>query len=715
MDLNDKNMTPEPELEDILREFGGGTEGESPTQSGVEAILREFADDPDAIVHIEDEPEAPADPIRPESAVTGDTIRMGAVKEAVAAALGGDTVRMAPVTEETLRMQPVSDETQRLSTADLPKGEVRIAQPIRDEEEKEAFSESWEPEYEQPMGSYTPPPPIIVHPRSRLRELKRQLVAGPERRYYELSEQGVGKLQAAIFFSVLVVLVSAAATVLYSLNLIPENRLRLMVFSQFFTMLLSAALASQQLVEGLSDLFRGRFSLNSLLVFSFAACCADGVLCLRELRVPCCAAFGLQVTMSLWSAYHKRSTEMAQMDTLRKAIHLNGIGACPDYHEGRKGFLPLEGQVPHFMDHYAKRSVPEIILGWYALFATVVSIGMGVSAYLVHGLSTGLQVTAVSLLASAPAVAFISQSRPRHILEHRLHKLGAMICGWRGVKGLCGKAVLPINHNDLFPAGTVKMNGVKFFGKRRPEEIVACAAALAEADRSGLAPLFRQVADSRNAPHFEATALTAYEQDGVGGKVRGEEVLLGSLQFLQEMGVELPEGIRVSHAVCVAISGELCGLFAVTHEKAKLAAAGLATVCSRSKLQPLVTVSDFAMHDSLLRPRFGKHAKKILYPDQATRAELREKQLPEDAASLLMTTKEGLAPVAYAITGARSLRAASIAGLVLSLLGGLLGLAMMELLVLLGALDLLTPANMLAFQLIWILPALLISGWTRIL
>ena len=710
MDQEKNLQTPEPELEDILREFGDDPETSAPSQAGVEAILREFADDPDTIVHIDDEPPA----------VTGDTIRMGDITQAVNAALSGDTIRMAPVTQETIRMEPiadepVTDETVRLKTSNLPKGEVRIAQPITEEEEEEPFSGDWEPEYEQPMGSYSPPPPIIVHPRSRLRELKRKLVAGPERRYYELSELGVGKLQAAIFFSVLVVLISAAATGLYALDMIPENRLRLMVFSQFFTMLLSAALGCQRLIDGVADLFKGRPSLDTLLVFSFLACFADGILCLQQLRVPCCAAFSLQVTMSLWAAYHRRNTEMSQMDTLRKAIHLQGVGVCEDYHDGSKGFLRMEGQVEHFMDHYSKRSTTEKILGWYALFAIVASIGLGVLCYLWYGLSAGLQAAAVTLLASAPATAFITQSRPMAILERRLHKLGAVLCGPKGVKSLCGKAYIPVTHADLFPAGTVKMNGVKFFTGRRPEEIMACCSALVDADGSGLAPLFRQVADSRNAPHYEATQLIAYEQGGIGGTVRGRQVLVGSIDFLQEMGVAFPEGIRVNQAVCVAIDGELCGLFAVTHEKAKAPAAGLATVCGSNRLQPVMAVSDFAMTDSLLRQRFGKHTKKIFYPDQPTRAALREKTLPEDAESALMTTKDGFAPVAYAVTGARSLRTANIAGLVLSLLGGLLGLAMMVALVLLGSLELLTPANMLAYQLIWIIPGLLITGWTRIL
>ena len=38
---------------------------------------------------------------------------------------------------------------------------------------------------------------------------------------------------------------------------VPENRMRLMVFSQFFFLLVSALLGSGQLVEGVADLFKG--------------------------------------------------------------------------------------------------------------------------------------------------------------------------------------------------------------------------------------------------------------------------------------------------------------------------------------------------------------------------------------------------------------------------------------------------------------------------
>ena len=66
----------------------------------------------------------------------------------------------------------------------------------------------------------------MFRPKSRLRELKRKLVAGPEKRYYELSEQGLGKLQMAIFASFLVAIVSACTTAMYAMGVISTGRVR---------------------------------------------------------------------------------------------------------------------------------------------------------------------------------------------------------------------------------------------------------------------------------------------------------------------------------------------------------------------------------------------------------------------------------------------------------------------------------------------------------
>lgn len=690
--MNEKEKLPEFDLEDIMKEFSGGED--APDREDAEQLLSDETPEP-----LPEEVTGPAEPEPEQPAVTEETIRIELPVREKAEVNMAQTIRLPSIGKEAPKEEPA---------------EPRIWQPRQQPPKAEPYSENWEPEYEQPIADYVPPRQILIHPRSRLQELKRKLVAGPEKRYYELGEMGCGKLQTAIFFSLVVVLLSACATALYALGLVGENRMKLMVFGQFLAMLISAALGSYQLMEGVADIFRGRFSLNSLLVFTFLACCADGIFCLQQPRIPCCAAFSLQVTMSLWGAYHRRTTEMNQMDTLRKAVRLDSLVAEPDYYDGSSGLLRAEGRVEDFMDNYQAPSGPEKVLSVYAVVALLASIAIGVTAGILHeSAAFGVQVVAVSLLAAVPVTSFVTLSRPMCLLEKRLHRLGAVICGWQGVRGLSKRLVFPLDHSDLFPAGACKLNGVKFYGNRDPDQVVAYCAAVIGANGGGLAPLFEHLLNSRNGRHYTPHNMRAYGNGGIGAEVCTEPVLVGSLPFLKEMGVEIPDGISVNNAVYAAIDGELSGVFAVTYAKDRASAAALHTLCAYRSLQPVLTTGDFTLTEDFIRSCFSVNTRRIGFPDRAIRAQLAQRKPDEEAVCLMLSTADGLLPYACAVTGARAVRTASVLGTVIHLLGGILGLAIMLTLALMGVAELLTPVNMLLYELVWLIPGLLITEWTR--
>lgn len=701
MDEKDTISQEEFSLEEIMREFG--TSGKK-----TDAVQQ-----PEEDVRVWDG-NVPEEAARQQS--SGDTVRLDEITQAVKhmeQQTADATIRFAPVQTQSADADS-ADATVRFAPVGGGEAEEQAPVTVQPPEEKvEPFSEKWEPEYEQPIGEYIPPEPIVFRPKNRLRELKRKLVEGPERRYYELIEKGLGKLQTAIVVNLIVAALAAGSTAMYALGMVGQDRIRLLVFGQFLFLLLSAMLGSYQLMEGFADLIHKRFSLNTLLLFSFAACCADAVLCLRFLRVPCCGAFSLNMVMSLWGAYQKRKTELSQMDTMRKATMLDSLVIREEYYEDRPGFLRSEGQVEDFMDTYAAPSGAEKTLSVYALVALFVSIGIGIAAGALHGLALGMQGFCAAILVAVPATSYITLSRPAALLARRLHKLGTVLCGWRGVQQLNRNAVFPLTDADLFPAGCAKLNGVKFYGSREPDQIVAYATALIAADGGGMAPLFVQLLESRSGYHYDAVNLRSYP-GGVGGEVEGEAVLAGTLPFLQSMGVELPEGTRINQAVYVAIDGELSGVFAVTYNKVKSAVTGLTTLCAYRGLTPVLIAGDFMLTEGFLRGKFGINTRRIAFPDREKRRALSEVMADETAPALALTTREGLAGMAYAVTGARALRSASVTGVVIHMLGGILGLLIVLALIVVGADHLLTPANILLYELIWLIPGLLITEWTRV-
>ena len=655
----------------------------------------------------------------PEITVTPVVIRETAVEELMpedapsAPSLEDDTIMFSPVPaftfeeseqEDTGRMPPLAaDAALEGDTIQLPVDSV-TAEPDAEPKAEPAF------EVEEEFI----PSPILFTPRSRLKELKKSLVAGPEKRYYELSGIGTGRLQLALLINVLVVLLSAAVTTMFTLNMVPDNRLRLVIFSQVLAMLVSALLGSHLMIDALAELLKGRFTVNTLLTLTFAACFADGVFCLMELRVPCCAAFSLEMTMALWARLQKRNTEMAQLDTMRKAVRLNGIVKVDDFYEGKDGLLRKDGQVSDFMDVYEKPSTPEVIQSIYAALALLACLGIAGFAGFLHGVSLAVQILSTSLLVAVPATFFISISRPMSILETRLHMVGTVLCGWAGVRDLVGKAVFPLSDRDLFPQGSMKLNGVKFYGDRNPDEVVAYSTALINTCGGALIPVFQQLLKSRNGAVLKVDTFRNYGDGGVGGEIQGEPVLMGSLKFLQDMGVEIPEGTMVNQAVYAAIDGQLCAVYAISYAKMRSAAAGLVTLCGYRKMTMVKLPGDFMITEEFLRSKFNIKSKRVLFPTREEGALLSRFRPDPNEPVLALTTRDELISSAYAITGARALRQSTRLGVAIHLLGGILGMIIMLALGYLGSTELLTPTNVLLYQLIWAIPGLLVTEWTRV-
>ena len=668
--MNDQEERQEFDLDDILNEFR-----QEPPEAPKEA-----EDSPEHPEQIQEETEKPED---------------------------------AAPQEAQVPEQPLSEEEFSKILEQLPQEEPKEQEPAAAENtvRLDKLSDV------APVHQEEPPQPksviLELDPKAKLRELKKKLIAGPEKRYYELSELGLGKLQTSVFLNLVIVLLCAGTTTLFAMDLVPQNRLRLVIFSQVLAMLVSALLGSHQMLDGLGDLFKGRFTVNTLLTITFASCCVDAVFGLRDLRVPCCGAFSLEMAMALLARYHRRSTEMAQMDTLRKAIRLHSMVKLPNYYQGKPGILRGYGRVEDFLENYDRPSGPEKFQCVYAFVSLLLCAGIAVFAGLRHGTALAVQVFSTSLLVAVPASYFIALTRPAAILEKRLHMVGTVLCGWKGIKSLRGKAVFPLKDEDLFPQGSSKLNGVKFYGDRDPDEVVSYTASLICQAGGGLEHVFRQLLTSRGGRELPVTNFRDYGEGGIGGEVCGESVLMGTYSFLRDMGVEVPGGSAVNQAVYAAIDGDLCAVIAISYAKMRSSSAGLVSLCSSRKLTPILVGSDFMITADMLREKFGINTRRMGFPSQEERTELACRQIDGDAFASALTTREDLTSFAYAISGARALRVSAVLGTVIHVLGGLLGMVIMLALAYLGSAELLTPTNVLLYQLVWLLPGLLVTEWTR--
>jgi hypothetical protein len=236
---------------------------------------------------------------------------------------------------------------------------------------------------------------------------------------------------------------------------------------------------------------------------------------------------------------------------------------------------------------------------------------------------------------------------------------------------------------------------------------------LIRANGGTLEELFCRLLESRSGYAYPVENLNCYGNGGIGGEIEGEAVLVGTLQFMQEMGVFMDQGTRIDRAVYCAIDGELCGVFAVTYGKAKSSVAGVRTLCGDRKMTPVAVCEDFMLTEEFIQSRFNVSTRRMVFPNRETRRKLAEQKLTGEEAVVALTTKEGLAPKAFAITGAQTLRSSMRTGVTIHMIGGIIGLLIMAALAWVGGTNLLTPMNILLYELVWMIPGLLVTEWTR--
>lgn len=641
------------------------------TLDDLEDIIREYSSKPSA-----------SKPPREESRRLGDTRPLGKPTSSDAAL--HDT-------------KPLSD----------PDEDVRVYTPSRSKEKKSAapYTTNWEPEYDRPMGEYVPQEPIIFPTKKHPKKLEETA----QQQYEQLNDSTLSQLRAGILLHLILFFAAAGTAFLY--HQVDGQKMKFMILGQVLVLLLSALVGYKRLLDGVTDMFHRKFRLNSLLVVTLVVCWIDGLLCLKSLRLPFTAIFSLQMLMAQCAQYQRLQTKLSQLDTLRKASDLSAVVKYSNYYKNQPAYQAVQRQ-PQNWNLDMEDSGPEKRLCFYGL--TVVALGalLALATALLYGAAEGVRVYAATLLAALPATAFICFQRPLSTLEKRMHKLGTVLLGWKGVQHIEKQGYYPLSHQDLFPSNHVKLNGVRFYGERNPNTVVSYVSALMKADGGSLSGPFEQLRSSRNARICKVEDLTSYP-GGVGGQIDGLSVIAGTLEFIENMGVELSEVSRIPHAVYAAVNQSLCAVVAVNFSRSKSSAAGLRTLCDSSHVRPILVDCDFAMTGYFLEQKLGVDTRRMQFPDCMTRMTLAEKKLPEEPPVIGLATRTGLAQRAFVVTGGAALRSAWRYGAAVHILGGGIGFLAVTLLALSKAVALLTPYNLLLYGFVWMIPGLLVADWTR--
>ncbi len=157
-------------------------------------------------------------------------------------------------------------------------------------------------------------------------------------------------------------------------------------------------------------------------------------------------------------------------------------------------------------------------------------------------------------------------------LSRRLRRSGAMVSSFEGIKRMSAVNAVLVDSGELFPSGTVVINGVKPFDAELLEEAVLNAGATMQKIGGPLSGVFEQVLSDYEGELPEVQQVRYEVGSGVVGTVNGCEMLIGSRALLQAHGVETPDPAVESRymtgtrqVMYVAQDGVLCAMFILTY------------------------------------------------------------------------------------------------------------------------------------------------------
>ena len=377
--------------------------------------------------------------------------------------------------------------------------------------------------------------------------------------------------------------------------------------------------------------------------------------------------------------------------------------------ETERGACKQKGSIPGF---YTTAQRTDLVRVWQAVllpvvlaasvvFAGLSSLGQGRGADFLLNWSAILSAGATF---SLPLCWGIPWSR----LARHLQKIGCAVAGWSGAERISRRRAMILTDADLFPPGTMQLNGVKVFGEELPKA-ASYAATLARCAGSGLHRLFDGLLRSECGRYEEADDFSFYEEGGYSANIHGETVLLGTASFMRKMEVRMPGNIHLKTGLFLAVDHQLTAAFAVKYNASENVDYAL-RMMKRSRITPILAARDPNITPALLKRKFHKGVK-VEYPDLTTRVALSEAEQDRGMPRALLL-REGLLPYASTVVGSRRLCRAVRRASVLSFFSSAAGLLLSFYLTFSRAYDLIGPLALLVFLLLWTAPVLLMGDWT---
>lgn len=145
-------------------------------------------------------------------------------------------------------------------------------------------------------------------------------------------------------------------------------------------------------------------------------------------------------------------------------------------------------------------------------------------------------ITAVSV----PVATLLSVNAPVRKLCKTLLSYGSMLSGYPSVKQFCDSTAIMIDANELFPAESILLEGIKTFEDYGIDESLLCGIAILKEAQNPIANAFDSVVAETEETLPEVESVLYEDEIGLVGWIKSERILVGSRTLMEKYSVEVP-------------------------------------------------------------------------------------------------------------------------------------------------------------------------------
>ena len=372
-------------------------------------------------------------------------------------------------------------------------------------------------------------------------------------------------------------------------------------------------------------------------------------------------------------------------------------------YQSKAGFLRhflKHSYAPDPSEHVSQILAPAGFLGSVVLFI--------VSALLTKNSLVAFASFTAGACLSVPFGAALSVSLPLARLNRISARCGGMAVGWDAVERFSATDAVLVDAQELFPRGTVVLNGIQTFAGQRIDEAILDATALTSTVGGTLSDLFSQIVKARGEilPHVERPV---YEEGlGISGMVSDRVILVGTGELLRRHGLEPPsrdyeEKYRRGGKtpVYLASGGVLVAMFLVFYRSDRRRAEELRRL-ENNGVSLLVRSRDPNITPEMISDCFGLsiHSVSILSEHLGEIYDSLRTDAPEEVSAIL-ATKGRAAAMMRMLTACVRQRGNIIIGVALQTAGSVLGFALAAFFTAFSGISQLSATSLLLFELFW--------------